>query len=149
MVPYDATVKVKDGSVRVHRVVLITRSRFFRKRFQIQGPEIGLPGRVEVAREIVRFLYTARLPQAERMAVEMPLLGALYGDEVPIFLFAQFWPFAISVENVVDVFLRAVKSRCADLVKFCRPFIVANRSSLKPAALKKLKRNRQAVMLLW
>jgi len=153
VVPFDATVKGKDGSVRVHQVVLSARSKLFRKRFKNHGPEVVLPGRVEVTKQIVRFCYSARLPEAkqqESLAVEMPLLAAQFGDEdeVPIKPYTRFAHFAISAENV---FLQAVAFNCADLVRFCRPIIVANRSSLalEPAAWKKLKKNRQALMLLW
>ena len=146
--------KGKDGSVRVHRVVLSARSKLFRKRFKNHGPEVVLPGRVEVTKQIVRFCYSARLPEAEQresLAVEMPIFAAQFGDEdeVPIKPYTRFAHFAISAENVVDVFLQAVTFNCADLVRFCRPIIIANRSSLEPAAWKKLKKNRQALMQLW
>jgi len=150
--PFDATVKVDDGRIGVHKVVLNARSKLYQKRFKIQGTEIVLPGRVEVVKEVIRFIYTGLLPEAEQMeplAVEIPLLAADYGVEVLIDPFAYFWHFAISVENVVDVFLRAIKSECASLIRFCRPIIVANRSCLKSAALEKLQADPQALMLLW
>ena len=134
MAPFDATVKVDDGRIGVHQVVLSAFSELFQKRFQIEGTEVVLPGRVEVVKEVIRFIYTGLLPEAEQMeplAVEIPLLAADYGVEDLIIPFAYFWHLAISVENVVDVFLRAIKSECAPLIRFCRPIIVANRSCLK------------------
>ena len=95
--------------------------------------------------------YSVRLPEAEQInsfALEMSLLAAQYGDDDHIELFARFWHFAISLENVVDVFVRAVKYKCAHLVRFCRPIINANRSCLGLTALNRLEENPQALMRL-
>ena len=147
VVPFDATLKVDDGSIRVHRAVFNACSEFFQNRFQIQGTEALLPGRVEAVKAIVQFLYSGLLPEAEQLeslAVEISLLAALYGVDFLVKTLADFWHLAISVENVVDVFLRAIKYECAPLIRFCRPIIVANRSCLE-----KLQENPQALMLLY
>ena len=151
VVPFDATLKVDDGSIRVHQAVLSARCRAYRERLECDGTEVVLPGRVEIVKEYVRFLYSVRLPEAEQinsLALEMSLLATQYGDDDHIELFARFWHFAISRDNVVDVFLRAVKYKCAHLIRFCRPIIIANRSCLGPTAWSRLEENPQAPMRL-
>ena len=148
--PFDATVKVDDGTIGVHKVVLSARCEFFQRCFE-DGTEVVLPGRMANVRTFLRFLYATRLPGAEQLeclAVELPLLAAQCGVEVmdePCVRFAQF---AITVENVVDVFLRAVQFKCAYLISFCRPIIIGNRWSLEPAAWKKLEKNGPALLRL-
>ena len=53
---------MEDGnSISVHKAVLCARSPFFRNKIQI-GADIVLPGAFDAGVELLRFLYTARLP---------------------------------------------------------------------------------------
>uniref|UniRef100_A0A0N5CEC7 Speckle-type POZ protein-like (inferred by orthology to a human protein) n=1 Tax=Strongyloides papillosus TaxID=174720 RepID=A0A0N5CEC7_STREA len=133
----DCSIIVGETKIKVHRGILAARSPVFYNIFNSK-PESSQTNiieiknfRVEVVREMLRYIYTDDVSDLENVANELVAIAVEYGlDRLKAFA-VKYLCGDLTIENVCGRFILSEKFSCEELKEYCQKFIIGNSEDLK------------------
>uniref|UniRef100_A0A0N5C010 BTB domain-containing protein n=1 Tax=Strongyloides papillosus TaxID=174720 RepID=A0A0N5C010_STREA len=128
----DCIIKVKDTEIKVHKVVLAAQSPIFSNILKSKLEESGTNVieienfRVEVVREMVKYIYTDEVSDIQNMANEVLEIADKYGLDRLKAISAQYLCRNLTIKNVCERFALSEKCSIQSLKECCMEFIIEN-----------------------
>ncbi len=122
----DLEIKVKDRSLKVHKVLLAASSSVLRQRF-LELPEgsalelIDLDA--EVAEEMINFIYDGKVQDMEKHSKELLVASEKFGMKHLKKYCENYFFENLSVENVFETLKLSIENKADELKKECLEFM--------------------------